>query len=110
MAKEKTPSEFIILNKAAGGALPLIDVREVDEFKTLRAPNAKLHPLSVIANGDLGPIATLDKDKAVYIICRSGARSGRVCAMLESLGFKEPINIAGGMIAWQAAGLETNKG
>ncbi len=110
MPKETTPVEFASLNQKANLTLPLIDVREVDEFKAIRSKEAKLHPLSLIANGDLGPFATLNKNEPVYIICRSGARSGRVCTMLESIGFKSPINIAGGMIAWQNAGLETTQG
>jgi rhodanese-related sulfurtransferase len=39
----------------------------------------------------------------VYVICRSGARSGQAASYLNQLG-RTSMNVAGGMISWQAAG------
>ena len=41
------------------------------------------------------------KDEEVIIHCRSGNRSGQACMFLETLGFKNTKNLAGGMLAWQ---------
>ena len=41
------------------------------------------------------------KEETVYIYCRSGNRSGQACLMLEPFGFKNVINVSGGMLAWQ---------
>jgi rhodanese-related sulfurtransferase len=41
------------------------------------------------------------KDDVVYLYCRSGNRSGQACLILETMGFKNVVNVAGGMLAWQ---------
>ncbi|MGX5680369.1 rhodanese-like domain-containing protein [Schumannella luteola] len=76
----------------------LIDVREQGEWDAGHAPSAILLPLSEIGN-------RLDElpDGEVLVICHSGMRSARVTAALLELG-REAVNVAGGMVAWQAAG------
>ena len=83
-----------------GGAY-LLDVREQNEWDTVHAPTAVLLPVSVIQDRvDEVPI-----DRTVYVVCHSGARSARVAAFLRSEGV-DAVNIAGGMLAWQASGGE----
>jgi rhodanese-related sulfurtransferase len=41
------------------------------------------------------------KDQPIYVYCRSGNRSGQACLILETAGFTNTINVAGGMLAWQ---------
>ena len=41
------------------------------------------------------------KDEEVILYCRSGNRSTQACLMLESMGFKNVTNVAGGMLDWQ---------
>jgi len=41
------------------------------------------------------------KDKEVIIYCRSGNRSGIAGLFMEQAGFKKPVNLLGGMLAWQ---------
>ena len=45
-------------------------------------------------------INELDKEKAYYIYCRSGARSAAACAHLSQLGFDELYNLQGGILGW----------
>jgi rhodanese-related sulfurtransferase len=40
------------------------------------------------------------KDEEVIIYCRSGNRSQMACLMLEHLGFKNTVNVTGGMLDW----------
>lgn len=46
----------------------------------------------------------LDRERPVITVCGSGGRSARASAELEAVGF-EAHTMAGGMVAWQAAGL-----
>jgi rhodanese-related sulfurtransferase len=75
-----------------------IDVREIDEWDAGNFEMFTLHPLS---NFDS---AVLPTDKPIVFICRSGNRSGKACEAVESTGLKV-VNMEGGMLAWQAAGL-----
>ncbi|MDO7882045.1 rhodanese-like domain-containing protein [Salinibacterium soli] len=76
----------------------LVDVREQHEWDSGHAPSAILLPLSEIGN-------RLDDvpEGEILVICHSGMRSARVTAALLELGH-EAVNVAGGMVAWQAAG------
>jgi rhodanese-related sulfurtransferase len=77
----------------------LLDVREDDEWAAGHAPGARHIPL-----GQLGArTAEIPQDEAVYVICRSGGRSGRAAQALAGAGW-EAINVAGGMQDWAAAG------
>lgn len=41
------------------------------------------------------------KDEEVIVYCRSGNRSGMACLFLEQLGYKNVVNLTGGMLAWR---------
>jgi rhodanese-related sulfurtransferase len=45
-------------------------------------------------------VAALDKNKNYYIYCRSGARSGKTCELMNELGFKNVYNLLGGILEW----------
>ncbi|MES2240068.1 MAG: rhodanese-like domain-containing protein [Bacteroidota bacterium] len=44
----------------------------------------------------------LDKNKAVYVYCRSGKRSLKASEKLSELGFKKIYNLDGGYLKWSA--------
>ncbi len=82
----------------------IIDVRRPDEF------NNELGHIAGAKLVTLGPeltrfLESVDREKEIVFVCRSGMRSGQ--ATLESLkmGFKAPVNMAGGMIGWNEAKL-----
>jgi rhodanese-related sulfurtransferase len=84
----------------------LVDVREIDEFRAVAAPGAINVPLSLIqkAGKDAYRNMGVDPDAdGMLVICRSGGRSGMAC---DALG-GNAINVEGGMLAWEAAGLPT---
>ncbi len=102
-------SKSVSVNEAAervkAGAV-LVDVREIEEFRAVSAPGAVNVPLSLIqklgkdAYRNLG----VDPDQPdLLVICRSGGRSGMACGGLGD----NAINVDGGMLAWEAAGLPT---
>jgi rhodanese-related sulfurtransferase len=49
-------------------------------------------------------IEEIPRDRTVVCICRVGGRSGTVATTLAGAGY-DVRNIAGGMLAWEQAGL-----
>ena len=83
----------------ASGAVAL-DVRESDEWAAGRIAGA-LH----IPMGELAPRQDeIPRDRPLIAVCRSGSRSAAVTEALVGAGYQAE-NLAGGMHAWQAAGL-----
>jgi rhodanese-related sulfurtransferase len=77
----------------------LLDVREDDEWAAGRAPGAVHVPMTQLAER----LEEIPDGDPVYVICRSGGRSARVTAYLNSQGW-DTVNVAGGMGGWAAAG------
>jgi len=80
----------------------LVDVREDSEVAQGRIPGTIHIPLGQLP----ARVAELDRTRPVIAICRSGNRSGRATQFLVQAGY-DCDNMAGGMLAWQAAGLPT---
>jgi rhodanese-related sulfurtransferase len=90
-----------------GAGTPLlVDVRERGEFIQVRAPGAVLYPTSSF----LLRFEELPRDRPLHVICNSGSRSAGVTAWLLRNGRTDVHNVAGGMVAWVRAGLETRRG
>ena len=84
----------------AAGAL-LLDVREPEEWVEGHAPAAVHVPMREVQDR----LTEVPKDRLVVAICRSGARSRAVAALLQAEG-SDVVNTIGGMQAWQAFGLD----
>jgi molybdopterin/thiamine biosynthesis adenylyltransferase/rhodanese-related sulfurtransferase len=87
--------------RAAGATI--VDVREQVEWDAGHIPGAVFIPL-----GQLGQdieAAIPDKGTELVIQCRSGARSARGTELLQQLGYTNVVNLAGGILDWQAQGL-----
>jgi rhodanese-related sulfurtransferase len=98
MATDYSPAEVSRLIEA--GDIQLIDVRQPHEHEAGRITGGRLIPL-----GELNEAAdTIDRDRPVVFYCRSGGRSAMATQALEQAGF-DVHNMAGGMLAWDAAGL-----
>lgn len=78
----------------------LLDVREPYEYNEYNI-QGRLIPLAGILAGDTEDIADW-KEKEVVVHCRSGARSANAVMALESQGFLNVKNLAGGVMAWSA--------
>ncbi|MFK4788945.1 rhodanese-like domain-containing protein [Microbacterium sp. ZW T5_56] len=88
----------IDITELEGRGLPLIDVRETDEFAAGHVPGAVNIPMSEIT----GRLAELPSG-AFDVICQAGGRSARVVEYLEAQGH-DATNIDGGTGAWIAMG------
>jgi rhodanese-related sulfurtransferase len=104
--REVGPVEAVQLINRQDAAI--VDVREPGEFKGGHIPNARNIPLGQIAERmkDLEKL----KGKPVLVICASGNRSASACATLHQAGFEQVYSLAGGMGAWQQAGMPSEKG
>jgi rhodanese-related sulfurtransferase len=78
----------------------VIDVREPEEWDAGHLAEATLIPL-----GELEAHRhEIDPATPVVIVCRSGRRSLLAAEYLRQVGFDRARSLAGGMIAWAAAG------
>lgn len=85
---------------------PVLDVREAVELDWARLPGSLHVPLPDLEDrqAELAPL----RDAELLVICHGGLRSGDACRRLRRLGFRAPVNLAGGILAWRAAGLPTD--
>src|ERR1035441_1761262 len=75
----------------------LLDVREPHEVPIANL-GAPLIPVGELEKR-VGELAA-QKDREIVIHCRSGARSQKAALILKNAGFKNPENLAGGILAW----------
>lgn len=100
-----TAAEISVQDLAAlGTAAHIIDVREPGEWEQGHIGHASLVPLATVP----GHLDSFDGEPT-YIVCRSGNRSGQACEFLGGRGHSV-VNVAGGMIAWAAAGFDVVSG
>ncbi len=85
------------------GRMLLVDVREPNETTIESYPNAVHVPLSTF---DPGAIPD-PHGKEVVFACRSGKRSVTASLAAQERGYRYDAHLAGGIIAWKAAGLPT---
>jgi rhodanese-related sulfurtransferase len=81
----------------------VLDVREQSEWADGHIGKAKHIPLGQLKTR----LTELEKykDKPIVVVCRSGNRSGSACGTMKKAGFEKMYNLAGGMLAWEQAGL-----
>ena len=84
----------------------LLDVREAHEFVAVRAPGAALMPTSTFADH----VGDLPADRPLLVICQAGTRSAAITGFLLRSGRTDVVNVAGGMDAWERAGLPVRHG
>lgn len=91
--------------KSGEGAV-IVDVREPGEFAAVRVEGAALFPISTFALrfGDL------PRDRPLLVMCAAGSRSLAATAHLIRNGWSDVVNVAGGIEAWQRAGLPVRTG
>jgi glyoxylase-like metal-dependent hydrolase (beta-lactamase superfamily II)/rhodanese-related sulfurtransferase len=76
----------------------VLDVRETQE---LESPVDRLTDTTIIPLGQLrSQTGDIPTDKPIVCLCRSGRRSAMAVNILQTAGFSEVANIAGGMLRW----------
>jgi rhodanese-related sulfurtransferase len=96
-----TPEE--VAKGLAENRMLLVDVREPNEIDVEAYPGAVVVPLSAF-----DPAAIPDpQGKQVVFACRSGRRSVTASQAAQAAGLPYDSHLAGGILAWKAAGLPT---
>jgi rhodanese-related sulfurtransferase len=96
-----TPQD--VARELADGRVLLVDVREPNEVALERYPDAVVVPLS-----SFDPAAIPDpQGRQVVFACRSGRRSVTASLAAQEQGYPYDAHLAGGILAWKAAGLDT---
>jgi rhodanese-related sulfurtransferase len=99
-----TPDE--VSKGIAEGRYLLVDVREPNEVAVEAYPDGVVVPLSGFDPQDIPDPA----GKQVVFACRSGKRSVTASLAAQADGLAYDKHLAGGMLAWKAAGLPTKIG
>ncbi|HEY2996932.1 MAG TPA: rhodanese-like domain-containing protein [Acidimicrobiales bacterium] len=89
----------------AGADVPLIDVREPDEYTEAHVPGAQLVPLATVPE----QLDAVPAEGTVYVICARGSRSQRAAEFYRQQGI-DAVNVAGGTLAWVDAGQPVSTG
>ena len=74
----------------------LVDVREPGEYEISRIPGSVLIPLGELPSR----LAELNPEATIIVHCHSGSRSAKACAILKEAGFKNAVNLHGGIMEW----------
>ena len=90
--------------RAAGSQL--IDVREQVEWDAGHIAGARFIPQGILLEEIESAVP--DRNAPIVLYCRSGARSGRMTVALQQAGYTDVVNMAGGILQWQADGLPVN--
>lgn len=97
--RDLTPQE--VARGLEENRMVLVDVREPNETAVERIPGSVFVPLSAF-----DPSAIPDpQGRDVVFSCRSGRRSVTASLAAQEQGFAYVSHLAGGILAWKAAGL-----
>ena len=107
---EEIDSEHLRALQADG--VPVIDVREPEEFAAGRVPGAVNIPRGMLEfQVDGHPALNFRTDphlshrrEPVILYCRTGGRSALAAEALRRLGFDRPLSLAGGYTQWLDTG------
>lgn len=108
-AKTITPEHLNHLI-ATGQDVELIDVRTPAEYREVHVEFARNLPLDRLNAKELVAERNGNRSQPLYVICRSGSRGKQACTTLASTGLVEVINVEGGTLAWEQAGLPVVRG
>lgn len=92
-----SPADFMAKFKASDGG-QLVDVRTAKEVAAGSVEGAT--NIDFYSDDFKDQIAKLDKEKPLFVYCKSGGRSGQTAEVCKELGFKEVYDMEGGYTAY----------
>ena len=101
--RDLTPDE--VARGLEAGDIVLVDVREPNETMLERIPGSVLVPLSTFDADEIPD----PEGRTVVFSCRSGNRSVKASELAQAAGLPYKAHLAGGIIAWKAAGYPTEQ-
>ncbi len=99
--RDLTPAD--VARGMAEDRILLVDVREPNETAVERYPGAAIVPMSTFDPAQIPD----PQGRQVVFACRSGRRSVTASQMAQAAGLPYDAHLAGGILAWKAAGLPT---
>lgn len=92
------PASARALLQESGDAAVLLDVREPWEYAQVHVEGSLHIPMGQIPDR----LGELNSAHTYVVMCHHGGRSQRVADYLDSQGFRQVSNLAGGIDAWAA--------
>jgi molybdopterin/thiamine biosynthesis adenylyltransferase/rhodanese-related sulfurtransferase len=100
--EEVDPSD---VKPLVGNGVPIIDVREAEEYAVAHLPGAKSVPRGYLESRI--DAAVPDRKQRVILYCASGQRSALAAHTLKTeLGFEDVASMTGGITLWKDRGYE----
>ncbi len=96
--------------QARGESIDLIDVRMPTEYRSMHAECARSVPLETLNPNEIMAERNGSANQPLYVICRGGNRSVQACEKFIAAGFTNVVNVEGGTLAWEKAGLPIIRG
>lgn len=84
----------------------ILDVRGADEYQASHIPGAQ----NIHAGRVMKRLGSIPKDKPVIVHCLGGDRSSTAISALLGAGYRNLINLTGGIRAWQQEGFPVEQG
>ena len=103
---EKISGENFNQTKAGTSDLQIVDVREGVEYHAEHLDGTVNIPLSGLSKS----LDKIKKDKPVYLLCRSGARSAQAAQELQKKGYENIFVVEGGLECLKPLGCALIKG
>ncbi len=85
----------------------LVDVRTPEEYEAGHLDGSKLVPLDTLERNAENVLT--DKNKKLYVYCRTGRRSAEAVGILKNKGYTNVYDVSGGITAWQSSGYSISK-
>jgi len=93
-----------------GDDVELIDVRTPAEFREAHLEIARNFPLERLDPTALRADRRAARAKPLYVVCQKGGRGKQACEKLTAAGWTDVVNVEGGTLACEAAGLPIVRG
>jgi len=77
----------------------ILDVRTPDEYEEKHIANSTLINVQE-PQQFMSEVEKLDKNKSYFVYCKSGGRSMMACQIMLQSGFKNVVNLDGGITDW----------
>ncbi len=88
----------------------VLDIREPHEHEashiegSINIPRGVLEPAADLTFEGANPDLRDARDSQWLVVCATGGRAALATDTLQQMGFKNMVNLAGGMNAWESAG------
>ena len=94
----------------AGTEIDLLDVRTPVEYREVHVDFARNVPLDQLDPETVMQARNGAEDDPLYVVCRTGSRGAIVCDRFRHAGFTDVVNVDGGILACEQAGLPLVRG